>query len=70
MTRLLLLGYCLRDRNQNVDCQKPDAVLVICCKVLKQGDHLFDNDRVWHGLDEFREVVRRLSSDHGGIIVH
>ena len=70
MTRLLLLGYCLGDRNEDVDGQQSDAILVVCGEVLEKRNHLLDDNRWWHGLDELGEVVRGLSSDHGSIIVH
>jgi hypothetical protein len=70
VTRLLFLGHCLGDGDEDVNGQQPDAVLVIRRKMLKQRDHLFDDNRRRHGLDEFGEVVRGLSSDHGGIVVH
>jgi len=70
VTRLLLLGNCLGDRNQNVHGQKTDIVLVVCGEVLEKRDHLVNDDRWGHGLDEFCEVVGGLSSDHGCVIVN
>jgi hypothetical protein len=70
VTRLLFLGHRLRDRDEDVHGQKPDAVLVICREMLEERDHLIDDNRRGHSLDELGEVVRGLSSDHGGVIVH
>ena len=70
MTRLLLFGNCLCDRDEDVDRQKSDAVLVICSQVLEKWDHLVDDDGRRHRLDELCKVVCCLSPDHGGIIVH
>lgn len=70
MARLLLLGYCLGDGDEDVDSQEADAVLVIGGEVLKEGNHFFDDDRWRHRLDKLGEVVGRLSPYHGGIIVH
>ena len=70
MARLLLLGYRFGDRDEDVDSQESDTVLVVCGEVLEEGNHLVDDDGWRHSLDEFSEVVRRLSPYHGGIIVH
>lgn len=70
MTRLLLLGNCLGDRDENINRQKPDTILVVCGEVLEKRNHLFNDNRWRHGLDEFREVVCCLSADHRSIIVH
>lgn len=70
MARLLLLGDCLCDCNENVDRQEPDAVLVVGGKVLEERDHLVNDNRWRHRLDELCEVVGGLSADHGGVIVH
>jgi hypothetical protein len=70
VTRLLLLGHCFRDRDEDVDGQQPHTVLVVRREVLEKRNHLVDDNRGWHGLDELGEVVRGLSSDHGGVVVH
>ena len=70
MARLLLLGYRFGDRDEDVDSQESDTVLVVCGEVLEEGNHLVDDDGWRHSLDEFGKVVRRLSPYHGGIIVH
>ena len=70
VARLLLLGYRLRDRDEDVDGQQPDAVLVVCGKVLEKGNHLVDDNRSGHGLDELGEVICSLSSDHGCVVVY
>ena len=70
MARLLLLGYRFGDRDEDVDSQEWDTVLVVCGEVLEEGNHLFDDNGRRHGLDELGEVVCRLSPYHGGIIVH
>jgi len=70
MARLLLLGYRFGDRDEDVDSQESDTVLVVCGEVLEEGNHLFDDNGRRHGLDELGEVVCRLSPYHGGIIVH
>jgi hypothetical protein len=70
VTRLLLLGHCLRNRDEDVDCQKPDAILVVGREMLEKRNHLVDDNGCGHGLDELGEIVRRLSADHGGVIVH
>ena len=44
VTRLLLLGHCLRDRNEDVDGEKSDTVLVVGGEVLEKRDHLLDDD--------------------------
>jgi hypothetical protein len=70
MARLLLLGHCLCDCDQDIYRQKPDTVLVVGRKVLEEGNHLVNDDRRWHALDKLGEVVGSLSSHHGGIVVH
>ena len=70
MARLLLLGYRFGDRDEDVDSQESDTVLVVCGEVLEEGNHLFDDNGRRHGLDELGEVVCRLSPDHGGFIVN
>jgi hypothetical protein len=70
VARLLLLGHCLCNCNENVDRQKPHAILVISRKVLEKRNHLL-NDNSWrHGFDKLGQIVRCLSAHHGGVIVH
>lgn len=70
MAGLLLLGHCLCDRDQDVHGQKPNAVLVVGCKVLEKRDHLIDDDGWRHALDELRKVVGGLSPHHRGIVMY
>lgn len=70
MTRLLLLRYDFRDRNQNLDREQADTVLVVPCEMLEQRDHLLYDDRSGHLLYEFCEIVGCLTSDHRSIIVN
>ena len=67
---LLLLGYCLGDRDQHLDCEQADTILVVAGKMLEQRDHILDHNCRGHALDEFCQVVRGLSPDHWGFIVN
>lgn len=69
VARLLLLRHCFGDRNENIDGQESDAILVVGRKMLEKRDHLFDYNCGWHGLDKFGEVVGCLSSDHGRVVM-
>lgn len=70
MTRLLLLRHSLRNRDEDIYCQEPNAVLIIRCQVLEKRDHLLNHNRWGHGFDKLCQVVRRLSPNHRGIIVY
>lgn len=70
MTRLLLLGDDLCDRYEDFYGQKPNAVLVVTCQVLKQWYDFLDDDGRGHSLDKFGHVIRSLSPDHRSIIVN
>ncbi len=70
MTALLLLWYSFCDRNQNINCQQPDAILIIRCEMLKQRNHLLYYNGSWHAFDKLGKIVRCLSPDHGCIIVN
>jgi hypothetical protein len=70
MAGLLLLGNFLRDRDENVHCQKAHAILVIACEVLEKGYHFVDNHLRIHLLDKLGEVVGGLAANHGGFIMY
>lgn len=70
VARLLLLGNFLGNRDENINCQKTDTVLVVIGEVLEEGYHFIDNHVGLHLLDELGEVVGRLPADHGGLIVY
>ena len=69
MARLLLLGHDFGDRNQDLDGEQPDAVLVVLDKVLKHGYHLLDNNGGGHLLHKLGHVGGRLAAHHGCVIV-
>ena len=69
MAALLLFGYRLGDCDQNLHCEQSDAILIIASQVLEEWDHVFNHNCRGHALNEFREVVCRLSPDHGRFIV-
>lgn len=70
MARLLFLGDFLGDCNKDIHREKADTILVITGQVLEQGYHFLDDDCRVHLLDEFGEIIRRLSSHHRGFIMH
>lgn len=70
MAGLLFLGDFLRNRDKNIHRKKTHAILVVTGKVLEQGYHFLDDNWRVHLLDEFREVVRRLSPHHRCLVVH
>lgn len=70
MARLLFLGNCLGNCNEDIDGQEADAILVVGREMLEKRNHLLDHNGRGHGLDELCQVVGRLSPDHGGIIVY
>ena len=61
MARLLFLGDFLGDCNKDIHREKADTILVITGQVLEQGYHFLDDDCRVHLLDEFGEIIRRLS---------
>lgn len=70
MAGLLLLGDLFRDRDENIHCKQAHTVLLVCCKVLKQGYHLVDNDLGIQFFDKLRQVVARLSPHHRCVIMY
>lgn len=70
MARLLLLGDFLSNRDEDINCQETDTVLVVVGEVLEEGYHFIDNHVGLHLLDELGEVVGRLPADHRGLIVY
>lgn len=70
MTRLLFLGDFLGNRNKYVHRKKTHAILVVVRQELEQGYHFLDNDWGVHFLNEFCEVIGRLSPHHRCLIVH
>lgn len=69
MACLLLLGHDLGNGNEDLDCEKTDAILVVLGEVLEQGYHFLDDNSGGHLLDELGEVCSGLATDHGGLIV-
>jgi hypothetical protein len=69
MARLLLLWNDLGNRDQDLNRQESDAVLIVLGKVLEHGYHLFHNNRSSHLLQEFRKVGCRLPAHHGRLVV-
>lgn len=70
MAGLLLLWYDFGDRDKDLDGQESDTVLVVLNEMLEEGDHLFDNDRRRHLLDEFCKICGRLTAHHRCLIVN
>ena len=70
MTRLLFFGNDLGHGDQYLYREQPDAVLIIAGESLEQGNHLLDDDRGRHSLDKLGEIVCRLATDHGRVIVN
>jgi len=68
MAALLLLRHRLCDRNENIDREQPHTILVIRRKMLKQRDHLINDNRCRHALDKFRKIVCSLSPDHWCVV--
>lgn len=68
MVGLLVFGDDLGDGDENVDGQKPDAVLVVLGEVLEKGHHLLNDCRCGHLLDELGHIRGRLPTNHGGLI--
>lgn len=69
MARLLLLGDDFRNRNQNLDGEQPDAVLIVLDEVLKHGYHFLHNNRGGHFLYELGHVGGGLTAHHGRVVV-
>jgi hypothetical protein len=67
---LLLGGNDLGNRNENLNRQQADAVLVVLYEVLKEGYHVFDNNGGWHFFDKLGHVGGGLTADHRGLIVY
>lgn len=70
MSLALLVRHALRNRNQDLHCQKTDTILVIARKVLEPRQNLRAKNLGRDRLDEFGEIGSRLATDHRGIIVH
>ena len=70
MARLLLFGNYLCNRNKDFDGEQSNTVLIVTGQVLKQGNHLIDDDRYWNFLDKLCKVVGGLSSDHRCLIMN
>ena len=58
MARLLLLGYRFGDRDEDVDSQESDTVLVVCGEVLEEGKGLIH--KVWSASADIRITDRSL----------
>lgn len=69
MAGLLLFGHNLRNRDQNLNCEESDAILVVLGEVLEHGYHFLDNDGSRHLLHELGHVGGGLTAHHGGLIV-
>lgn len=70
VARLLFFGNLLGDRNKDINGKQPHTVLIVVRQILEQGYHLLDHNGRIHFRNELGEVVCRLSSHHGGLIVH
>lgn len=70
MAGLLFLGDLLRDRDENIDSQQADTVLVIACQVLKEGYHFINNNGCLHLLHKLGQIVGCLPPHHRGLIVY
>lgn len=70
VTGLLFLWHGLCDGDQHLHSQESYAILVVLGKMLEKRDHLIDDNGCGHTLDEFGEVVGRLSPDHRRVIVY
>ncbi len=69
VARLLLLGNDLGDRNQYLDGEQADAVLVVLNEVLEHGYHLVNNNRGGHLLHKLGHVGGGLAAHHGCVVV-
>jgi len=70
MACLLLLWDNLGNRDQDLNRQEPNAVLVVLGKVLEHGYHLLDHNRGRHLLHKLGQVGGGLSAHHGCLVVH
>jgi len=70
VTGLLLLGHDLSNRNEDVNSEQANAVLVVGNKVLEHRYHLLNNNRGRHLLHKLGQVGRGGTAHHGGVIVY
>lgn len=70
MTGLFVLRDDLGNRNQDIDGQQTDTILVVICQVLEETNHLVNHNGAGHLLDELGEVIGGLSAYHWGIIMN
>lgn len=70
MAGLLFLGDLLRDRDENINSQQANTVLIIACQVLEEGYHFIDNNGCLHLLHKLGQIVGCLSPHHWSLIVY